>query len=452
VALSRRRIRSAEDDSTWPGFVDALATLLLAIIFLLAVFALVVFFQSRAKDKQDDQLLRLTAEISSLQNLLSNERRASEDLRRNVSELSAALTASTAERDELALQITTLSDRATRAERQLEQLETFTEADRAELEVKLAELRAREARLAELRDESVSARIKSEESYRELQSLYFETQDRAAELEKQLVDAELRIGNLEGNLDDAATRLQATLDQLSGTRADLEAEQQNKARTTEALTEEQRISEAARKQVHLLNLQIADLRKQLSDLSGLLDEYERRDKESKVVIADLDGRLNRALASQVEKLARYRSEFFGRLRELLAGQKGIQRVGDRFVFQSEVLFGSGSDQLGVAGQIQLTKLAETLRTVSATIPADLNWVLRIDGHTDSRPINTARFPSNWELSSARAIAVAKFLVGQGISARNLAPTGFADFHPLEPGESELALRRNRRIELKLTQR
>lgn len=452
MALSRRRIRATEDEGTWPGFVDALATLLLAIIFLLAVFVLAQFFLTQALTGRDEELERLSAEISSLQNILSSERRANEDLRRNVSQLSAALSSSTAERDELALQIATLKDRAEKAERELGRLQTFTEADRAELEAQLAELRAREAALAGLRDESEKRRATAEEDYRELQSLYFATQDRVAELEKQAVEAETKLFNLQGDLEAASADLQSTLNELKGARDELAAQQETTSRTREALSEEQRISEAARRQVHLLNLQIADLRKQLAEIQALLDDFEAKDAKSQAAIADLGRRLNKALASQVEKLARYRSDFFGRLREVLADQQGIRIVGDRFVFQSEVLFASGSDNLGVAGQIQLTKLAETLRKVAEEIPEDLNWVLRIDGHTDSRPISTARFPSNWELSAARAIAVAKFLIEQNIPADRLAPTGFASFHPLEDGQSELSLRRNRRIELKLTQR
>lgn len=452
MALSRRRFRSSDDEGTWPGFVDALATLLLAIIFLLAVFVLAQFFLTQALTGRDQELERLSAEISTLQNLLSSERRANEDLRANVSQLSAALSASTSERDELALQVATLRERAERAEQELGNLQTFTEADRAELEAQLAELRAREAALARLRDESETSRARAEEDQRELQSLYFQTQDRLAELENQAVEAETRLFGVQGELEQAAATLKTTLEQLQGTQDEVAREREATERVNLALSEEQRISEAARRQIHLLNLQIADLRSQLANIQSLLDDFEAKDKDSQAAIADLGRRLNKALASQVEKLARYRSEFFGRLREVLADQPGIRIVGDRFVFQSEVLFGSGSDQLGVAGQIQLTKLAETLRKVTEEIPQDINWIMRIDGHTDSRPIRTSRFPSNWELSSARAIAVAKFLINQGIPSDRLAPTGFASFHPLEPGQSELALRRNRRIELKLTQR
>ncbi|PJK28872.1 peptidoglycan -binding protein [Minwuia thermotolerans] len=444
--------RSRNEANIWPGFVDALATVLLAMIFLLSVFVLAQFFLSQAISGRDEELMRLSEEIATLQSILSSERRANEDLRRNVSQLSAALSSSTAERDELALQIATLRERAEQAEGELERLQNFTEADRAELEAQLAELRAREAALARLRDESETSRAEAEQSLQELQTLYFQSQDRVAELEEQQVEAETRIANLQGDLEDTTARLQATLDELEGREEELDTAREARERTASELTEEQRISEAARRQVHLLNLQIADLRKQLNDIQALLDEYEARDEASQAQIADLGRRLNKALASQVEKLARYRSEFFGRLREVLSNQQGIRIVGDRFVFQSEVLFETGSADLGVAGQIQLTKLADTLKNVMDRIPDDINWVLRIDGHTDARPISTPRFPSNWELSAARAIAVAKFLTEQGIPPDRLAPTGFAAFHPIEPGDSELSMRRNRRIELKLTQR
>jgi chemotaxis protein MotB len=159
-----------------------------------------------------------------------------------------------------------------------------------------------------------------------------------------------------------------------------------------------------------------------------------------------------ALASKVQELARYRSEFFGRLREVLGKRKDVRIVGDRFVFQSEVLFETGSAELGGAGQQQLGQLARALTEIAARIPKDLPWVLRVDGHTDRIPIHTPEFRSNWELSTARAISVVRFLIDQGIPADHLAATGFGEHQPLDPGLSEAALRRNRRIELKLTQR
>ena len=197
---------------------------------------------------------------------------------------------------------------------------------------------------------------------------------------------------------------------------------------------------------------MAALREQIARLNEALDAAETLAEERGVQIANLGQRLNAALASKVQELSRYRSEFFGRLRQLLGERQGVRVVGDRFVFQSEVLFATGSSELGDEGKAQLGQLAETLLQIAAEIPTDIDWVLRIDGHTDRIPINNWRFPSNWELSTARAVSVVKYLTAQGVPARRLAAAGFGEFHPLDDREDEIAYRRNRRIELKLTQR
>ncbi len=169
-------------------------------------------------------------------------------------------------------------------------------------------------------------------------------------------------------------------------------------------------------------------------------------------IADLGKRLNAALASKVQELASYRSEFFGRLREILGDRPDIRIVGDRFVFQSEVLFTPGNADLGPDARHELDLLAGALRAIAPKIPAEIPWVLRVDGHTDKRPISTAQFPSNWELSTARATAVVKYLIEQGLSADHLAAAGFGEFQPIDAGSSDEAYRKNRRIEFKLTER
>ncbi len=204
--------------------------------------------------------------------------------------------------------------------------------------------------------------------------------------------------------------------------------------------------------IDLLNQQIAALRAQLAQIAAALDVSEAKSKEQQVQIADLGRRLNLALASKVEELARFRSEFFGRLREILGDRPDIRVVGDRFVFQSEVLFGPASADLSEDARRQLLPLAQALKEISTKIPPDINWVLRVDGHTDRRPINTLQFPSNWELSTARAISVVKFLLEQGIPANHLVAAGFGEFNPIDNGVDESAFRRNRRIELKLTER
>jgi len=204
--------------------------------------------------------------------------------------------------------------------------------------------------------------------------------------------------------------------------------------------------------VALLNQQIAALRDQLSRISAALDLSEQKAKDQDVQIADLGKRLNAALASKVQELASYRSEFFGRLREILGNRQDIRIVGDRFVFQSEVLFEPGSADLGPEARRELGLLGGALRDISAKIPPEIAWVLRVDGHTDRRPISTAQFPSNWELSTARATAVVKYLVEQGIPPDRLAAAGFGEFQPIDAGNGDDAFRKNRRIEFKLTER
>ena len=224
------------------------------------------------------------------------------------------------------------------------------------------------------------------------------------------------------------------------------------AALTEQLDVEREETRRALNQVDLLNQQLAALRRQIGALEAALEASEQRDRESQARIADLGSRLNVALAQRVQELARYRSDFFGRLRQIIGTRPDIRIVGDRFVFQSEILFASGSATIGDQGRDQLAQLATTLKEIAATIPSELEWVLRVDGHTDRAPISTAAFPSNWELSTARAVSVVKFLVDQGIPPQRLAATGFGEFQPLDPGGDEIAYRRNRRIEFKLTER
>ena len=376
VALARRSRRRPID--IWPGFVDALAALLIVFIFILLVFMVTQLYLREALTDRDAALTRLNQQINELAEMLALERTASADLRLTVTQLSTELQSSVAAREELGVELTeALSERELLA---------------ASLAAMTARAEAEADATAALREEAIGLR-------------------------QQL----------------------AALD----TRA---------RKSEQAFTAEREISAEALAQVDLLNRQIAALRLQLARIAEALEASEAEAKEQQIQIADLGKRLNVALASKVQELARYRSEFFGRLRDVLGDRPDILVVGDRFVFQSEVLFATGSAELGGEGQQQLARLAATLNQIATEIPADINWVLRVDGHTDRRPINTPQHPSNWELSTARAISVVRFLIAQDVPPGRLAATGFGEFQPLDPRDDEIAYRRNRRIELKLTQR
>ena len=384
---SSRRRQSAIN--YWPGFVDALAALLVVVVFLIMVFALAQFFLSDALSGRDDALSRLNRQVDELARMLDLERSANTELRLSVSQLSAQLQSSIADRDSLT--------------NRLSFMESLLKSARQENAEQLEALRAR-----------VSADKET-----------LETQRRdLARLEADVADREARI-----------------------------AEVTERAETAETSFVEQReISRQAQDQVALLNQQLAALRSQLAALNEALEASEAKNRDQEVQIVNLGKRLNEALATKVQELARYRSEFFGRLREVLGDRTDIRIEGDRFVFQSEVLFGSGQAILNPQGEAQLKQLAQTLVQIASEIPDDIDWILRVDGHTDERPISTARFPSNWELASARAISVVKFLVRSGIPPKNLVAAGFGQYQPIDDRHDEIAYRRNRRIEFKLDQR
>jgi chemotaxis protein MotB len=339
MALGRaRRTRGGFD--YWPGFVDALSTMLLVIIFLLSVFMLAQYFLSREVTGKDNALQRLNRQIEELTSLLALERAGKGEAQSTILALQATLDA---------------------AERERQRLQGLADASRGGLEA--AGSAASDAR--------------------------------------------------------------------------------------RALDSERQLSARALAQVEILNQQISALRRQLAALEDALSASERRDRESQARIADLGSRLNVALAQKVQELARYRSDFFGRLREILGQRPGIRIVGDRFVFESEVLFETGQSSLNPQGRAELEKLASAIADLEREIPPEIAWVLRVDGHTDKRPI-VGR--TNWDLSSSRAIAVVQFLVSRGVSPQRLVAAGFGEFQPIDTGENEEAYRRNRRIELKLTER
>ena len=244
-----------------------------------------------------------------------------------------------------------------------------------------------------------------------------------------------RLGSLMGVEDEKSKEAQARL-----------------AAATKTLDDQKSLSSEALAKVDALNQQLAALRRQMAAIQEALGAAEAKDKDSQTRISDLGARLNVVLAKQVQELQRYRSDFFGRLSALLRDRKDIRIVGDRFVFQSEVLFPSGQAQMTVEGLAAIDQLAAAIVELEKQIPREIDWSLQVDGHTDPRPISSPQFPSNWELSSARATSVVKYLISRGVSARRLVAAGYGEFQPLEEGNTEEVLRRNRRIELKLTNR
>jgi chemotaxis protein MotB len=267
-----------------------------------------------------------------------------------------------------------------------------------------------------------------------------EISDNLATLTASLATTESERDRLRGLLDAQSSQSQETGSQIAALTSDLDAEKQ--------------VSQRALAQVDLLNQQISALRRQIAALEDALDASEVKDRESQTQIADLGRRLNVALAQRVQELARYRSDFFGRLRQILGDRPDIRIVGDRFVFQSEVLFATGSDEISQAGAAELAKLADAVQQLATEIPPDIAWALQVNGHTDKRPITGTggRFRSNWELSAARAISVVRFLQDRGIAPEHLVAAGYGEYQPLEEGDSDEALAKNRRIELKVTER
>ena len=425
----------------WPGFVDMLSSLLLVVIFVLMVFMIAQYFLSAALTGRDETLLRLQREINNLAELLSLERAANAELRIDVSQLSSELQSSLTARDSLANQLAALTEsrdalqaridataaKEAKAAKDLEDAYKTIEADKEKIEAQLAQL----AILQKLRDE-LNERIAAAEADKSKVSKELEDAYKVIEADKAKIQAQLQdLAILQSLRDELLAKLSAA---------------------KKATSEQTKLTDEAQAQVLLLNRQMAALREQLARIASLLEAEEAKNKANEVQIADLGRRLNVALANKVQELARYRSEFFGRLREVLGDRQDVRIVGDRFVFQSEVLFASGSAEIGAPGQQQMAQLAKTLIEIAKKIPKDLPWILRVDGHTDIAPIHTAEFPSNWELSTARAVSVVEFLISQGIPPERLAATGFGEFQPLDPGRTTEAFQRNRRIELKLTER
>lgn len=406
MALARRSRRTTD---IWPGFVDALSTLLIIIIFVLMVFVLGQFFLGQALSGRDAALERLTAQVNELGEMLALERQANTDLSLNVSQLSDQLQAANLELDELA------------------SLRMENRDLKGQVETLDADARARSIELTRMQ-EAIAAAAEAAEA----------DQAQINEQRQQLAVLQQNIRALEA----LKAELETEVSRLGDTVVVRERE----------VAQERRISVEARAQAALMSQQLEALQQELARLSETLDAADALSLEQKAQIADLGRRMNRALAGKVQELQQYRSEFFGRLRDILGTRPGIRVVGDRFVFQSEVLFASGSADLGIEGQRQLAQLAKTLTDIARDIPEEVDWIMRVDGHTDDVPISTATFRSNWELSVARALSVVRFLISQGVAPERLAAAGFGEYQPLDMSKTVTAQGRNRRIELKLDQR
>ncbi len=417
AAISRREHRSTV---IWPGFVDALATMLMVIIFLLMIFVLAQFFLGQALSGRDQALRELQNDLGELSRVLALTRDENRQMRLNIDGLQDQLSASVAARATLETDLAALRSDFAAAQSDLSRLRAESIADKEAIDRQLAEI-------GDLSTDIAALRALKTELEREVTAL----SQRAASAEEQ------------------AEALDAQLSQATASLAETAKERDDLA---VGLAESQEIADSARAQLALLNQQMSALRQQLNALNQALEAAEADAAQKNVQIEALGQRLNAALASKVQELSRYRSEFFGRLREAMGNRSDVRVVGDRFVLQSEVLFAKGAAELGIEGQRQLDAIAMTLLEIAVEMPVDIDWILRVDGHTDSDPIATAAFPSNWELSAARALSVVHHLQKAGVPPERMAATGFAEFYPIADGGSEAAKARNRRIEFKFTQR
>ncbi|MCW5737610.1 MAG: peptidoglycan -binding protein [Enhydrobacter sp.] len=445
AAISRRRDGA---DYTWPGYVDALTTLLMVLIFLLSIFSVAQFTLSTVLTSRESAIDTLNRQIADIASQLSLEKRSAEDLQKDVSRLTLLTRQLQIERERLNMDLSGQRKTAEelRAERERLSLDLAGQRKTAE------ELRAERERLnTDLLSQRKSAEeLKAERDRANIDLTAQRKSIDAATAERDRLSALLRDATreIESKTTDMQKEIERQRLELTRLAASLAAANNEKGKLFADLTEEQKQTAEQKAAAIRLTNEVAGLKDELARLASLLDASESKAKEQQAQIVDLGQKLNRALASRVEELARYRSEFFGKLREALAGQRDVQIVGDRFVFQSEVLFPSGSAQLQAGGEKQLANVAQRLIDIASKIPKGINWVLQVDGHTDDKPIRSAQFPSNWELSTARAIAVVKFLHDQGIPNENLVAAGYGEYQPLSSTDTA----RNRRIELKLTNR
>jgi len=443
-----RRSGSDRNTNIWPGFVDVLATLLMVMMFLLLIFVLAQFFLSEALSGREQALDKLKIQVGELAGMLSLEKKSKAELQLNLSQISAELVSSVALRDELKTSITLLRKNAIVTSEVIDKLQSEAESAREKITNMNTRITAASAESFELRLKLAEAENLSKEQNTKITQMSQEAQSSEASLAESKEASRALIQKI-ASLDHQIILLDALKKEMENKISEL-AGRLNENRKT--LLTEKEFSTSARAEVALLNQQMSALRVQLAQIRTILEISEAEAKKKNVQIVNLGKRLNAALASKVQELSRHRSEFFGRLRDLLGKHQGVRIVGDRFVFQSEVFFAKSEAEIAAAGQAQLDQLATTLLEIALEIPGEIDWILRIDGHTDNDPISTSRYPSNWELSTARAISVVRYLINAGLPANRLVAAGFGEFHPIDKRNDEISQRRNRRIELKLTQR
>ena len=387
MALSRLGNRTRASDFTWPGFVDALASLLMVFVFVLMVFVLIQANLAYRLSGQDASLIILREELAMLGDLLSLEREAGAVLSADLARTQAQLEIAENQNSLLTAQLSSLTAQLTDEKTKTTTLENTLATERLRLTTELTALSA-------------------------------QTAEQARELEQMSESLDQKTQSLK----QAATDLSA----------------------------QQKKSEQARLEIDRLTAAMQSLRSELTRLRTLLSEKQKQSKKDKIAIANLGKELNAALANKVQELQRFRSEFFGRLRTILEGRSDVKVVGDRFVFQSEVLFAPGQASINPEGQAQLGQIADAIMQIIADIPSDIPWILQVEGHTDDIPVSGV-YTDNWDLSTERALSVVRFMVDRGVPSERVAATGYGEFQPITSGKTDADRQKNRRIELKLTQ-
>ena len=403
------------------------------------------YFLQRTVSGQSEALNELNKQVTELAEMLSLEQQTNTDLSLILSQLATDLESTSIERDKLSLELKSL-----RSDSELKEqvLNKEIKVGENKIQLMLSDIERLKRDIVALK----AVRQELELQVSDLSSSLRNKDTAIKDLEESLTSERDLTKDLSAKLASAIERTSLAQQSLESRNIQLRELQVLYLKTSSSLDSSDKLSSQQKEKLSLLNQQIMVLREQLQKIESALQISEKRSKDQEVIIADLGKRLNLALAEKVEELARYRSEFFGKLRDVLGNSRDFSIIGDRFVFKSEVLFKSSQAKLNKAGEKQLATFASVLKEVIPQIPKDLPWILQVDGHTDNRQISTSKFPSNWELSSARAISVVNFLIGSGIPPNRLSATGYGEFQPRDIRNDEIAHRRNRRIELKLTQR